>query len=173
MYNLMRNEYSPRFCSSPHALDEYPAEMYVICTPSVPFSRSEIDRLEQFVDDGGWLMIAAGWDKREAVGPLLDRFGLAIDNIPLGEAEAFGMGKTVKMKNAYPVKGQGEGVETLITAFDYPVAKVVRRGTGGVIEIGDSEFLLNMNLEGQNDFLVMENIVFLRSLMATLNQDPS
>ncbi|HEX9750864.1 MAG TPA: hypothetical protein VGB22_06230 [candidate division Zixibacteria bacterium] len=169
-YNLFRAGYSPRFAKSPFVLDEYPAELYVTCTPTHPYTAREIGRLERFVTDGGWLVIGAGWDMRSGAKGLLERFGLSIENVPLGEADGHGMGMPVKMKNAYPIAGDPEGAEVLIEAFNYPVAKVLRRGQGGVIAIGDSEFLLNMNLEGQNDFVVLENINFLRELFASLHR---
>jgi hypothetical protein len=165
-YNLLRNGFSPRFTNSPAALDDHPAALYVIAKPTIPFGHDEIDRLERYVSDGGWLLIASGWDTYPATRELYARFNLAIENVPLGKAEGQGLGNTVKMQNAYPVSGEGEGIQVLMQAFGHPIAKVVRRGRGGVIAIGDSDFLLNKNLEGQNEFVVMENIIFLRELFS-------
>lgn len=165
-YNLLRSGFSPRFASSPLELQHLDADLYIICAPTAPFQSDEIDQLEEYVEGGGWLLVGAGWDSYPAVRDLLERFGLSMRNIPLGKAEGDGLGGTVKMSDAYPVVGDGDNIEILIQAFGYSIGKVVRRGTGGMIAIGDSEFLLNGNLEGQNEFVVMENVIFLRELFA-------
>ncbi|HUU46700.1 MAG TPA: hypothetical protein VM118_13290, partial [Acidobacteriota bacterium] len=167
-YNLMRNGFSPRFVSSPAALAEHDqAQLYVIATPTVAFTTDEVDHLERFVNQGGWVLAATGWDTYPATRELLERFGLSMLNIPLGQAEAQGFGTTVKMINAYPLTGEGADVQVLLQAFGHAVGMIVHRGEGGLIVIGDSDFLLNKNLEGQNEFVVMENINFLRSLFTS------
>ena len=88
-----------------------------------------------------------------------------MENVPLGQAVGVAFGDSVKMADAYPLSGDGPGIEDLITAFGYSVGKIVQHGQGGVVVIADSQFLYNQNLEGQNELLVMENVNFFRKLM--------
>jgi len=164
-FNLMRNGYSPRFAMSPDALACDSAAVYLICAPTVPLASEEIEHLEHFMSNGGWVIVTSGWDTHEAVRDLFGRFSLAHQNIPLGEAEGRAFGAPVKMADAYPIAGEGQGIETLIEAFGYPVAKLAHRGRGGLVAIGDSQFLFNKNLEGQNEFVVLDNVHFFNELM--------
>jgi hypothetical protein len=164
-YNLMRNGFSPRFVDSPTELDCEDAELYIIFTPTRSYSGEEINALEKFAEDGGWILSAAGWNTYPMVESLYDRFGLRLENIPLGASDGNAFNGVVKMADAYPVVGDGDGIQTLIELFGQPVAKVVKRGKGGLIAIGDSQFLYCKNLEGQNEQVVMENVQFFRSLM--------
>jgi hypothetical protein len=164
-FNLMRNGLAPRYADSPAQIDtDFPA-VYVLSAPTAAPSSETIDRFEHYVSGGGWLVMNAGWNLQPMVGELLKRFGLKIENVPLGQAVGVAFGDSVKMADAYPLSGDGPGIEDLITAFGYSVAKIVRHGQGGVVVIADSQFLYNKNLEGQNELLVMENVNFFRKLM--------
>ncbi len=164
-YNLMRNGLSPRFAESPSELDREPASLYVIATPTEPFSEDEADRLVSFAENGGWVLVSAGWNTYPNVKGIFDRFGVKLENVPLGQSDGTAKIGTVKMADAYPVVGDTTKTETLVECLGYPVAKAVHRGRGGLIAIGDSQFLLNKNLEGQNEMVVMENVQFFRDLM--------
>lgn len=164
-YNLMRNGFSPRFVKSPTEIRKNRADLYVIFAPTRPYSSEEINALVRFAEDGGWILSAAGWNTYPSVRSLYDRFGIQLENVPLGASDGQAFNGVVKMADAYPVTGDGEGVETLIESFGYPVGKVARRGSGGLIAIGDSQFLYCKNLEGQNEQVVMENVRFFRELV--------
>ena len=164
-FNLMRNGFAPRYADSPVQIDVDSAAVYVLFAPTVSPALETIDRFEHYVKDGGWLIVSAGWNLEPMVRDLLQRFGLKIENVPLGQAMGVALGDSVKMADAYPLSGEGAHIENLITAFDYPVAKIVRHGRGGVVVIADSQFLYNKNLEGQNELLVMENVRFFQKLM--------
>ena len=164
-YNLMRNGFSPRFVDSPTELSDEDAELYIIFAPSQPYGSEEIEELVTFAENGGWILSAAGWNTYPMVKSLYERFGVRLENIPLGASDGMAFNGVVKMADAYPVVGDGEGIQTLIESFGQPVAKVAGRGKGGLIAIGDSQFLYCKNLEGQNEQVVMENVQFFRSLM--------
>ena len=164
-YNLMRNGFSPRFVDSPTDLRREDADLYIIFAPTRPYESDEIDHLVAFAEGGGWILSAAGWNTYPMVRSLYDRFGVRLENVPLGASDGTAFNGAVKMADAYPVTGDGEGIQTLIESFGQPVAKVVTRGKGGLIAIGDSQFLYCKNLEGQNEQVVMENVRFFRDLM--------
>jgi hypothetical protein len=164
-FNLMRNGYSMRFGDAPHSIDEYKPDLYLLFAPTRPLESSEAERLERYVENGGWVIVSAGWNLSQNVGELLGRFGLSVQNIPLGTASAFAFSDSLKMVDAYPIKGDGENIETLATCFGYPTAKAARRGKGGLVAIGDSQFFYNKNLEGQEEMVVLENVYFIRELL--------
>lgn len=86
-------------------------------------------------------------------------------NIPLGETGGQAFADTVRLADGYPIVGEGPGIEPIINCLGLTPARIVRRGDGGLIAIGDSQFLYNKNLEGQDDYVVMENIQFIHNLM--------
>lgn len=164
-FNLLRNGYVAYFASSPEALDEYDPALYVLFAPTRPVSNTTIDRLERYVESGGWVIVSAGWNLEPNVRELLDRFGLRLRNVPLGETGGHAFADTVRLADGYPVVGDGPGIEPIIECFGLTPARIVHRGKGGLVAIGDSQFFYNKNLEGQDDFVVMENITFIRNLM--------
>lgn len=163
-YNLMRNMFSPRFVDSPTDLKNEKADLYIIFAPTQPYSSNEIEDLVEFAENGGWILSSAGWNTYPMVESLYDEFGIRLENIPLGASDGAAFNGVVKLADAYPVVGNGDGIQTLIESFGQPVAKIVKRGKGGLIAIGDSQFLYCKNLEGQNEQVVMENVQFLRGL---------
>ncbi len=167
-FNLMRNGLAPRYADSPSQIDSDSAAVYVLFAPTVAVSSETIDRFERYTANGGWLIVSAGWNLHTRVDDLLNRFGLAMENVPLGEAMGTAFGDSVKMADAYPLTGDGPNIETLVTALGYPVVKVARHGRGGMVVIADSQFLYNRNLEGQNELLVMENVRFFQNLIQHL-----
>lgn len=164
-FNLLRNGYIGYFASSTADLDRYDPALYVLFAPTKPVSARTIDRLEQYVESGGWVIVSAGWNLEPNVHDLLDRFGLQMRNIPLGETGGQAFADTVRMADGYPIVGDGPGIEPIVNCLGMTPARMVRRGDGGLVAIGDSQFFYNKNLEGQNDFVVMENIQFIRNLM--------
>lgn len=164
-YNLMRNGLAPRFADTPSQIACDSAAVYILSAPTKAPSSETIERFDRYVRDGGWLIVNAGWNLEPKVHNLLDRFGVSMQNIPLGQTMGVAYGDSVRMADAYPLESRDPGTEDLIKAFDYPVAKLVRRGRGGFVAIGDTQFLYNKNLEGQNELLVMENVTFFRKLM--------
>lgn len=164
-FNFMRNGYSMCFGDTPASVDEYHPNLYFLFAPTRPVETPTVDRLEKFVNNGGWVMVSAGWNMVQNVQELLDRFGLKMQNVPLGETSAFAYGDSLKMTDAYPIAGEGDNIETVATCFGYPTIKVARRGAGGIIAIGDSQFFYNRNIEGQEEKVVLENVYFIRELL--------
>jgi hypothetical protein len=164
-FNFMRNGYSMRFADSPDMIDEYQPAVYTIFAPTLPISSGEVDRLVRYAENGGWIIVSAGWNLSQNVAELLDRFGLAIRNVPLGETAAQAFDSQFKMADAYPIAGDGSNIEEIASAFGFSTVKLSRRGSGGLVAIGDSQFFYCKNLEGQEAFVVPENVDFIRELL--------
>lgn len=165
-FNLMRNGYSMRISESPSDIGRFKPDLYVLFAPTRPLSGNTVERLVQFMEEGGWVIAAAGWNLRHTVAPLLERFDLEIENVPLGQIGGRAMGDTVKLADAYPVAVRPRRIaEPLIESFGYPVAQRIPYGKGGLVVIGDSQFFYNKNLEGQNELVVLENVFFFREML--------
>jgi hypothetical protein len=106
------------------------------------------------------------------VGPLLARFGLAIDGVPLGAAPILHYDEQTRhvgpqFAEAWPVIATSGAIEP--SEVRYAVdgcAIVVERaaGRGKLIVIGDSWFLCDKHLEGETNFLE-NNVGFVRDLL--------
>ena len=163
--NLMRNGYSPELRARWEPGQFEKARLILITRPSQPITRSEIKDLEGFIDKGGWVLLTAGWEEQDAVHEFLARYGLRIENIPLGRAEGQGLNEKPKFARAYQISGTDPQTQVLCTASKLPVAMAVRRGKGGLVFIGDPVFLFNDNLENRDEDYHIENIRFLHQVM--------
>ncbi len=164
-FNLMRNGYQPELRRDwqPGWLKK--ADLVIIARPTQPITRPEIDDLVAYIEQGGWVLVAAGFEEHAAVEKLLAEFDLKIENIPLGRAEGRGLGQKVIFARAYPITSTNDNTRTLCEASRMPLVSATRRGKGGLIVIGDPVFLFNSNLENRGDDYIIENIRFFRELM--------
>jgi hypothetical protein len=99
----------------------------------------------------------------------MDSLGVALKNIPLAHFETEALGQTIRLANAWPLEVSAPGAIEIChyPAMDDPVMVFIPRGSGGALVIGDSQFLLNGNLEGLDDWHA-GNIMFLRELFEWL-----
>jgi hypothetical protein len=136
--------------------------LFVTVAPTKPYGGAELQSLRRFIEGGGSVLVAVGWDERSGAQALLDIGGLQLAHRPLGH----GSGHTVETDlqpsfwKAWPV----EGGEAMATLLDEPV--VVRKaiGSGWLVVIGDAEFLMNENLE-REEGAVTANVRFLGWLL--------
>jgi hypothetical protein len=108
------------------------------------------------------LLVFAGWPHRAVVLPLLEALGIEIQNLPLGRARDDG--GLAQLHNAWALSGAAAVLQPMLHQGDLVLAGTVRRGRGRVVVVGDSEFLLNHNLEHRESYRP-ENIEFLRGLL--------
>lgn len=167
--NLHRNGLWPFLL---HDLDDpalAAARALIIIAPARHYNAGDIAAVRTFAEAGGAVLICAGYEESGPVRDLLDDFGCAIENVPLGRATAKpvidGKARTVMFHEAWPVAHQG-GLSAAVPATSMGYGVVVQRkiGNGSVTVIGDSSFLLNENLEGAKKHLI-GNILFLRFLL--------
>lgn len=172
-FNLYRAGHLPLLLRDFGRITSGPPGLLVLMRPTRACSRSELGALQAFVERGGRVLLAAGWENRAAVGPLLERFGLALQPTPLGQASGESSLGRPRFWHACPT-GASLGAatpEVLCTASGYPVVVRRRLGTGQFVHVSDCCFLLNKNLEGSQDTLRMENVEFLRELLSDLRRE--
>jgi hypothetical protein len=143
------------------------AALFVTVAPAVPFTPAERAALVRFVDRGGLLVVASGYEERRGAEGLLKDFGYAIGPTPIGAAHQSVVhleGQSVFMHESWPVLApEGRG-EVWVSCWGYPLVRFEEIGRGGLIVIGDSKFLCDVKLESRDRF-VEENINFLRAAL--------
>ena len=160
-YNLERNGYLPVVMRKFNRDDILNSELLVIMAPAKQYTGAEIRILDDFVANGGHLIIAVGWEERKTCQALLGHFQLGVENIPLGRIQPIQTSRRISLSNAWPIHYEDNDTEVLATVWDHPVAIIQRHGNGRIFMVGDASFFHNKNLEGLNDFSI-ENIQFLR-----------
>jgi len=166
--NLIRNGYMPLILDYNNDFDKIMrGKVAIIIAPSRGYTSGEAQMLKNFVENGGLLMISAGYDSEKPLRSLFDLLDINVLNIPLGSppwiVETHGQSAGVvseenlrtywhkpKFMDVYPVKAEGN--HTSITSMkyegsDYDLMITKEIGRGKVVLIGDSRFLLNENLE--------------------------
>lgn len=168
-YNLIRAGYLPLRRPNgwePRAPDD--ARLWVIIAPLRPYWAREIAEVCRFARRGGLVLMTVGYEEAEPAEGLLSAWGCRIGPTPLGSCEVpwDGDGPPVHFHKAWPVEARAPGAEVVLTHAGYPVVVFCPAGTGGLLMIGDSDFLLNRNLEGKGGYW-LGNIRFLHRLLAT------
>jgi hypothetical protein len=164
--NLMRNGYMPllmREFSVPLVMD---SELLLLIAPARAFSDAEIEVLTEFAEGGGVLIVSTGYEEKDGSVGLLSDFGVKIQNVPLAHYETEVFGEAVHFAEAWPLKVTDPAAIRISGYPGYrdPVVVFVPKGEGGALIVGDSQFLLNANLEGRHEWY-LGNIMFLRELL--------
>ncbi len=166
--NLMRDQWFAIGSKTFDADQIKAARLFVSIAPTQPYTAAEVAVLEDFMEAGGTVVVAADWEDRHGAGSLMALAGAELVHKPLGRAQTNVPGSTVQPAfwRAWPVRGD-EHCETWVALRDEPV--VVRRavGSGQMIIIGDGEFLLNKNLE-KEEGAILSNVQFFRWLLTRI-----
>jgi hypothetical protein len=117
-----------------------------------------------FVRNGGFLLIASGWEESKGSEKLLNEFGLHIDNIPLGKVDPDQNIKMLTFTKAWALSATDKNYDILCEVWDQSTIIYKPVGDGGILLIGDSGFLLNENLEGMESYN-SQNILFLKEII--------
>jgi hypothetical protein len=167
--NLLRNGYCPMLTREFSATLLRDSELLVVIAPAAAFSTSEIEAIRAFVDSGGTLILSTGYEEKDRSEPLLELFGAKLQNVPLAHFEIDALGQVVRFPEAWPLAISSEAAVPVCfhPAFPDPIIAFVPSGKGGALLIGDSQFLLNSNLESLKEWRI-GNIMFLRELLATI-----
>jgi len=194
--NLMRSDYlvlnMPAF--SPERLQK--ADLFISVTPMRPYSAKERDAILRFVEDGGILVITAGYDAPHPTRELLRAFGLELGDgscvgpacnapcrgpIPAGffKAPFYDTGEYmsfVRFHAAWPVHSHMQNSQPLAYGRgDSTVMLMQPYGQGKVVLVGDPFFAVNKNLEvesGEPFEGMRENPHFWRWLLTYLENEP-
>lgn len=168
-YNLIRAGYLPLRGNEGRGTEiPYDARWWIIIAPLRPYSKREIAEVHRFAQRGGRVLVTVGYEEAESAERLLSTWRCRIGPTPLGSCDVpwDGTGPPVHFYKAWPVEAHAPGAKAVLTHLGYPVVVFCPEGSGGLLVIGDSDFLLNGNLEGKDGFWP-GNIRFLRWLLTT------
>ena len=167
--NLARNGYAPLLMRTFDRALVDDSDLLVVIAPSKPFSRTEERAINDFMLGGGILILSTGYEEKDHSEPILDSLGVVLKNIPLAHFETAALGDTIRFAEAWPLDVSASGAVEICgyPGLSDPVMVFIPRGRGGALVIGDSQFLLNDNLEGLDDWHP-GNIMFLRELLERL-----
>ena len=174
--NLQRNNYLPILLRA-FSTDTIAASKILICVaPTTPFSAEEVTFLKQYMTHGGYIILAAGYDDKDASSLLLQPFNISIEPTPLGPVPYV-------ESNTTTYQDEPRFVDSWPLAFDpdqatsyynftwgdtsYHLVIFEHYGTGGLLVISDSQFLLDKNIESIYDYWP-GNIIFLKHLINEL-----
>lgn len=144
----------------------------IVLLPTAALAAAEQERLEAYVDGGGTLLVATGFEEGAGTRDLLATFGFEILDLPMGAAPVMNWKASssydgVQFDEAWPVIDVRPELGAVKRHFELDgLDLVVERaiGAGRVIVIGDSRFLSDGNLEGESSF-ELPNIHFLADLL--------
>lgn len=109
--NTARNGYQPFLVNDLKELDK--AKVYVTIAPNKPFSKGEIAELKAFMEAGGSVILASGYEQREGAKTLLNEFGLDLAQSPLGPApivkSAEARARGIQFVSAWPIVDVSKG----------------------------------------------------------------
>lgn len=84
MVNLMRNGFlfGILYNFDEKMIDS--AKLLVLIFPQRSFNKKEIKKVKRFINNGGILLVSAGWESKKYIEPFLKMAGVDILNLPLG-----------------------------------------------------------------------------------------
>ncbi len=142
-------------------------DLLVITAPRQQVTTAQVDELMRFMERGGRLVVACGRREYPACRNLLDRLDISVADFPLGRTfEPQAWGEKVSFFESWALElGRSLDQSNVLASYmGHPLMATVDVGLGGAVVIGDSQFLLNQNLEmkGSHD---PRNIAFVRKLV--------
>ncbi len=180
MLNIMRNKFEQDKRYLPYLLNDFSYEkikngkMLFLIAPTMDFTTSEVNDIVSFVENGGLLVLSIGFSDKKASNKILSEFELDILSEPLGPIPYIDENPNAsenepRFVDSWPVISEGNDENTFIyynVAFGENTKNLVifkKIMNGGVLLIGDSQFLLDNNIESLNDYWP-GNIEFLRNM---------
>lgn len=175
--NLQRNGFLPILLRDFDETKISRSKMLVFIAPTQNFAKNELNFLESYMNNGGIIILAIGFEDKPPIQPLLKKIGFDILPIQLGPiplreleepSEYFDEPKFI---NAWPITFESNEVliwhEAEVLNKRFPIIAFKRIGKGGAILIPDSEFMLNKNLETEDGYWE-GNIMLLKSMFEEL-----
>ena len=147
-------------------------EGLILIAPTESFKDYEVDFMKEYIYDGGLVILSTGYQDKKGSEGLLRAFNLDIQNLPLGGVPYEENKTAPKFVDSWPIMTQ-EDDDTRVfysisienTSYNLVVFK--RYGEGGLLVIGDSQFLLDKNLELLYDYWP-GNVQFLKNIIDEL-----
>ena len=192
MINLIRNNYLTITLNEFDKEKIKKSQALILNAPTKTINEKEVDSLKNYIKDGGLVILATGYEDKEASMPLLREFGLDIQDVPLGpvpyveeDPEAFQTDP--RFVDSWPIEIQEKTdfkteifysininemqfVLMTLTKYDNETNPKYENYKGGLLLISDSQFLLDKNIESFDDYWP-GNIQFLKNIIDELKDN--
>lgn len=174
--NLQRNNLLPV------VLRDFSKERIMKCplllfnAPTKAFTAEETAFLYSYMNQGGVVILATGYDDKEASLPLLETFSVDIQATPLGPVPYVEGNLTLyqnepRFVDSWPVSFTGDEMFSYYNFtwddVSFHLVVFIKHGAGGLLVISDSQYLLDKNIESIYDYWP-GNILFLKYLLDEL-----
>jgi len=166
-YNLVRNGY---LAVAQKKFDEkvlQKASLMISAAATKPFSERETRLIDQFMKNGGQVLVASSDRTRHATEDFLKSYGIKILETPLGSIKPENNSDNILTYHSNPVSDRdSDGGRVLLSAFDdrYVIALEKDSGKGKLTVIADYGILFNGVME-KEDWASRENAFFLKKLI--------
>ena len=158
--NLNRNGYLPIILRefSPEKIEK--SKILIFNAPTQSITTDEEEFLNKYMLNGGIIILATGYPDKEAASTFLKKYDLDILNVPLGpfpyvEENPEEYENEPRFVDSWPIifnENQGQSYYNFTWYIDYHLMVFVKQEKGGVLLIGDSQYLLDKNIESIYDY---------------------
>jgi hypothetical protein len=176
--NVMRNDYLPILLRDFSEEEIKNSELLILSSPTEIINDKEIKILKEYMYDGGYVILAAGFNERSSYINFINEFGLDVYDFPLGpvpytqdnpeefiDQPRFADSWVIKLENAVDTESF---YNITIEGYKYDLVTFTKYGSGGLLFICDSQFLYNKNIESIDE-LWPGNIQFLKNIFDFIN----
>ncbi|MCL2337803.1 MAG: DUF4350 domain-containing protein, partial [Firmicutes bacterium] len=127
--------------------------LLVLIEPAALLTAKEQQAARSFMEQGGRVIVCAGYDSPQAGADFLSAYGMAFDQLPIGRI-APDRDPAMAFWNACPIlyDHHDRQVQVLMAVWGYPTIAYKQIGVGGLYVIADPGFLKNKNLESLHTY---------------------
>jgi hypothetical protein len=174
--NLHRNNFLPVLLREFSKEKIITSKILIFIAPTSAFTAEEVAFLKQYMTNGGFILLATGYEDKEASLPLLQAFDVDVEQIPLGPVPYVEDNTTLyqnepRFVDSWPLSFEMNQTTSYYNFtwadLTYHLVVFIKHGTGGLLVIGDSQYLLDKNIESIYDYWP-GNILFLKYLLNEL-----
>jgi hypothetical protein len=174
--NLQRNNLLPILLREFSQRKIMASNLLIFNAPTKAFTSEEVTFLQSYMTNGGVVILATGYDDKDASLPLLNAFDVDIGSTPLGpvpyvESNLSLYQNEPRFVDSWPVMfKENQTISYYNFTWDdltFHLVVFVKHGDGGLLVISDSQYLLDKNIESIYDYWP-GNILFLKYLFDEL-----
>jgi hypothetical protein len=170
--NFNRNGYLPIILREFSKEKIEKSKILILIAPTQSITTDEVEFLNNYISDGGKIILSTGYSDKEAASNLLNKYDLGIINVPLGpfpyvEENPEEYENEPRFVDSWPIifsENNGQSYFNFTWNVDYHLMVFVKQGKGGLLLIGDSQFLLDKNIESIYDYWP-GNIILLKNIL--------
>jgi uncharacterized membrane protein len=171
--NLHRNNFLPVLLKDFSKEKIQASNILIFIAPTTQFTGDEVAFLKQYMANGGFIILATGYEEKEASLPLLQAFDVDVEQTPLGPVPYVESNMTLyqnepRFVDSWPLSFQQNQTVSYYNFtwedLTFHLVIFMRHGDGGLLVIGDSQYLLDKNIESIYDYWP-GNILFLKYLL--------